>query len=203
MAASFDKQMSIQSTFFSRCSESEYAQATVIDNWNAFVAAGRHGVRVSMPEVLSYSDYRHFFNQVLTPGMPGALPPVESLYKDWGGHKAGLQHGQGFYLGDSARHAQQLLDTLQIDIPKEYFATPDHLLILLELYGFLLEHASAGEAQSFATSHFDWLDIYCNLLDKRLESETDESLKAAGVFYQGLICYIEDMVTSEQAVQSA
>lgn len=203
MAASFDNQMLVLGIFLSRSSEPEYADALSAQNWDSFIAYAPGQVRALLAQTLPYSDYRHFFNQVLTPGMPAALPPVESLYKDWGGHKAGLQYGQGFYLGESARAVQGLFDSLEMSVPAEYSATPDHLLLLLELYGFLYEHAGHSEAQVFAASHFDWLDTYRSLLAKRIASEDDESLVKAGVFYQGLIDYIAYMVRSEQAAQSA
>ncbi len=190
-------------TYFSRCSEADYVEALSPELWSSFVSAAPAYVRAALAEFLPYESYRHFFNVVLTPGMPHALPPVESLYKDWGGRQAGLQHGQGFYLGDSAREVTRLCAALEIDIPEEYAAIPDHLVLLLELFVFLRTNASAEETRAFAASHFDWLGTYRNLLAKRVAADDGEGLKEAGMFYQHLVDYIESMVTDEQTARSA
>lgn len=198
-----ENQMVIISVLFTRCDKAEYDEATTPANWDSFVAAARPGLRTALSAPLSFDDYRHFFNLVLTPGMPHALPPVESLYKDWGGHKAGIQHGQGFYLGDAAHHVESVFKALEIGIPAGYSAMPDHLLLLLELYTFLSEHADLHEVQEFAVRHFDWLDTYRKLLAMRVESEEDICLVRVSEFYQRIIDYLEDMVTNEQVAQSA
>ena len=67
--------------------------------------------------------------EVLTPGMPLAAMPVESLYKPWTS-LPGSQFGgaRGLYLGDAARHVQALYEALKVEIPKRFAAMPDHLV---------------------------------------------------------------------------
>ncbi|MBQ9068491.1 MAG: molecular chaperone TorD family protein [Eggerthellaceae bacterium] len=145
----------------------------------------------------SYDEYRHFFNRVLTPGIPGSLPPVESLFEDWGGHRAGLQHGQGFYLGRSAQHVQEVCDSLEIEVPEAYKAVPDHLLLLLELNEFLCDHAPADQAHLFAEEHFGWLSDYLDALGARMENEDDEALASAASFYCNFVDLVRRVVLDE------
>lgn len=198
-----ENQMMIFSALFTRCDKAKYTEATTVEKWDNFLATVRPHLRASLSAPLSFDDYRHFFNLVLTPGIPHALPPVESLYKDWGGRQAGIQHGQGFYLGDSAHHAKKVFETLEIEIPADFAAMPDHLILLLELYTFLCEHADAHGAQEFAARHFDWLEIYRELHVLRVAPEKDERLLRASEFYQCIIESIADMAGSEQAARSA
>lgn len=78
--------------------------------------------------------------EVLTPGMPLAAMPVESLYKPWTS-LPGSQFGgaRGLYLGDAARHVQALYEALKVEIPKRFAAMPDHLSLLCELLALYME----------------------------------------------------------------
>ena len=108
--------------------------------------------------------------EVLTPGMPLAAMPVESLYKPWTS-LPGSQFGgaRGLYLGDAARHVQ---------------AMPDHLSLLCELLALYMEAGNKEAARLLAQDHFDWLDAYDAALDERAEraasaSAFDEEERAA------------------------
>ena len=111
--------------------------------------------------------------EVLTPGMPLAAMPVESLYKPWTS-LPGSQFGgaRGLYLGDAARHVQALYEALKVEIPKRE---------LLPLY---MEAGNKEAARLLAQDHFDWLDAYDAALDERAEraasaSAFDEEERAA------------------------
>ena len=95
--------------------------------------------------------------EVLTPGMPLAAMPVESLYKPWTS-LPGSQFG-------GARG-------------------PDHLSLLCELLALYMEAGNKEAARLLAQDHFDWLDAYDAALDERAEraasaSAFDEEERAA------------------------
>ena len=123
--------------------------------------------------------------EVLTPGMPLAAMPVESLYKPWTS-LPGSQFGgaRGLYLGDAARHVQALYEALKVEIPKRFAAMPDHLSLLCELLALYMEAGNKEAARLLAQDHFDWLDAYDAALDERAEraasaSAFDEEERAA------------------------
>ena len=65
----------------------------------------------AVPDPVDGAARRMVEREVLTPGMPLAAMPVESLYKPWTS-LPGSQFGgaRGLYLGDAARHVQALYD---------------------------------------------------------------------------------------------
>ena len=69
-------------------------------------------------------------------------------------------------MGDSALHIKYLLETLALEIPKEYEGMPDHLTILLEIYAFLNQEGMRQEADDFLGDHFDWLPALSEALAK-------------------------------------
>lgn len=154
---------------------------------------------VAVPAVPDYADYRHFFNLVLTPGIPGALPPVESLYREWGGQRAGLQQGKGFYLGQSAQDVRALCARLEIEIPASFEAMPDHLLLLLELHAFLCEYAPAEQARAFAETHFTWLADYRHAIEAHARHCADDRIEDAAVWYCFVLGLVEKSVLEECA----
>ena len=159
----------------------------------------------ALPEhPLAYQDYRHFHNLVLTPGIPGAVLPVESLYKDWETGRLGTGGTQGLYLGPSARHIQELCRSLEIQIPPRFEATPDHLVLLLELHAFLAEHAGQDQARTFATEHLDWLGAFADALAARCRDANDDaSLAQAGDFFAGILRFIDNHVNQRACRQGA
>ncbi len=180
------------SVLFARTSEEDYASAIHAYGEDAACnAPWGDGGRLQAP---SFEEYRHFFNQVLTPGVPGSLPPVESLYRDWGGHRAGLQHGQGFYLGPSAAHVRQVCEQLDISIPTEFDAMPDHLIILIELNEFLCEHAPVEQTRAFADEHFSWLPVYRGALASRMAERNDDQLAVACTYYDAVLGFLETVL---------
>lgn len=140
---------------------------------------------LSAPDPLDHTARRMVEREVLTPAMPLAALPVESLYKPWTS-APGSQFGgaRGLYLGDPARHVQALYDALQVEVPERFAAMPDHLSLLVELLSLYVEAGNAETAQQFARDHFDWLDAYDDALAKRAEQAAtaplfDEEARAA------------------------
>lgn len=117
-------------------------------------------------------------------GQQTALP-VESVYKKWTTDptaRLSIAGSTGYLLGDSALHAQYLLNHYQLQIPSDYRMMPDHLLLLLELLSFLLENRPSEESHLFLNQHFDWLDSFGNAMNELPIEETDNC--KARHFYQ-------------------
>ena len=197
-----EHQLALFSALFVRTDQAAYEQLTACASWAAFLEGASEETARALAKPLGYDDYRHFVNRMLTPGIPGALPPVESLYKDWGGHRAGLQYGQGYYLGESALHVRAVCSSLGIEVPCEYQAAPDHVVLLLELSEYLFEHAPIQDALDFARSHFDWLDDYRVLLAERAATQ-DEALQRAAALYGQVIAYLEEFVFNDALIATA
>ena len=101
---------------------------------------------------------------VLEGGMPLAALPVESLYKPWDG-RAGSP--KGMYLGPSAAKMTALFGALDLELPQEFSAMPDHLSLLLETLSVFLDARNVPEAAEFARAHLDWLADYQVALEDR------------------------------------
>lgn len=112
---------------------------------------------------------------VLEGGMPLAALPVESLYKPWDG-RAGSP--KGMYLGPSAAKMTALFRALDLELPREFSAMPDHLSLLLETLSVFLDARNVSEAAEFARVHLDWLADYQAALEDR-EARVASSLANA------------------------
>lgn len=115
--------------------------------------------------------------------------PVESIFKQWtndSSAEVSIAREKGYLRGDSALHMEALLEKLGISIPEEMQATPDHLIILLEVMAVLCRHDKLNYQQSFVKEHFDWLADLKEAAEK-LESD----------FYRGWIQLIYDFVTED------
>lgn len=196
---------------FVRMDETEYREFFDSHTWEAIAASAVQALpgpaeQAELANVPSYTDYRHFFNTMLEAGIPGALPPVESLYKEWGGESGALDgaiSGKGFYLGASARHIQALCDQLEVTIPERFQATPDHLALLVELYEFLCTNASAADAQAFASAHLDWLEDYTHQLVQGAQQQKDTRLETTAQFFAAVLSVLNNEVTQQQTRKSA
>lgn len=104
--------------------------------------------------------YNNCFLGVRTP----FAVPIESVYKVWTtdeSYQVPHKSQKGYLMGDSALHIKHILESLGLEIPKEYELMPDHLTILLELYAFLVSKEMEKEAEQFRKDHLDWLpDFY-------------------------------------------
>ncbi|MEG1517689.1 MAG: molecular chaperone TorD family protein [Raoultibacter sp.] len=206
-------------TLFSRLDETAYTSITDDAFWNeiltvcrseayrndyesatekhtmATTSAGRNQHYAQLTKPPSYCEYRQFANRILTPGIPGHVAPIESLYVPWTempGSEIGNDTGR--YLSDRALHIMALCDQLAIEIPPTLRDTPDHLTLLCELWAFLDEHAPACDARAFAHDHGAWLATYRTALDARFDNIPDETLKKTLGFYQDLIDLVMQMM---------
>lgn len=179
---------------FTRLDEAEYRAFTEGDAWRAVT----HELNLTEPP-LPFSTYRHFTNNALTAGMPLAALPVESLYRPWS-ELEGAQGGnrQGLYRSDSALHIEALCEHLDLTIPPEFRAMPDHLALLTELLTFLDEYAPAPDARAFARDHFAWLPAYRDTLHERGIRADDGDLITAFKFYKNLTIEMEQAIRTYQ-----
>lgn len=116
---------------------------------------------------------------VLTPGGAVSLLPVESLYKTWSNPR---KHGQEpcafggathLYMGDSAHHVRALMDSLEIEVPIEFSAMPDHIVLLSELASIYGEAGNVCALKAFTNEHFDWIQSYAAELAEHKSSFAD------------------------------
>jgi TorA maturation chaperone TorD len=117
-------------------------------------------------------------------GKQSALP-VESIYKKWTDDPTArlpIAGSTGYLMGDPALHARYLLEHYQLQIPPDYRMMPDHLLLLLELLAFLLEHRPTEESRTFLNQHFDWLDSFGEAIQAITEDDPEDA--KAKRFYQ-------------------
>lgn len=180
-------------TLFTRVGENEYAAFCSPSWWQGFFAQYNPSDADSS-WALPFTSYHHYVNKILTPGIPGAVLPVESIYKDWGGAYEGMAHMRGMYLGSSAQHIIALCRQLEIEVPKDFSAMPDHLVVLLELAEFLRCNASEKDYTSFVDNHFDWLALYKDALVQRMRTENDSALVQTNNAYLCVLDAIEDFV---------
>lgn len=177
---------------FERMDETCYRELTNSQVWSSLVKArypkeeGAWQSSQECPnEVIfpSYESYRHFANRILIPGIPGSLPPIGSFYRG-GSSKNRTERG---YLSEHALHIKTLCEQLEITLPRQYQASPDHLSILLELLSFLHERASKQEVEEFIASHFDWLVLYQKEILARAQIEEENDLQESLFFYHFLV----------------
>lgn len=180
-----------------RSNDDEYQALTDDAAWSDFIATCR-ALAPSAPQIdaiaapLPLDRYRAFCNAILTPGIPGSVLPVESIYKPWSEIiSGGIGQNTGYYLGDHAQHIIALCDQLHIAIPQEFSATPDHLALLLELFAFMRANAPAQAWNEFSENHLDWLPTYEEALAEREALEPDQALAQSIRFYEQLTGLLE------------
>ncbi len=117
---------------------------------------------------------RRFELDVLTPGGVVSLLPVESLYEMWAdprlrdlGQKSAFGNAKHLYLGDSAHHIRALTGALDVDIPVEFTAMPDHIALLCELASIYCEAGNHPALESLLADHFGWIETYAEELAER------------------------------------
>ncbi|GEM_PF-920761 len=97
-------------------------------------------------------------NQQLFVGSPEALPLEESVYKAWTGDRSHPLAGEkGMAWGDPASHMLDVLESFGMIPDPEATMAPDHLAVLLEFLGFLIENRPPEEIRSFCGDHLDWV----------------------------------------------
>ena len=133
--------------------------------WNdPIVAAVATAHDVAAPSGGGARGWHALGTTILEGGMPLAALPVESLYKPWDG-RAGSP--KGMYLGPSAAKMTALFRALDLELPREFSAMPDHLSLLLETLSVFLDARNVSEAAEFVCAHLDWLADYQAALEDR------------------------------------
>lgn len=116
-----------------------------------------------------------------------AVRLVESVYRPWTlDESAALPFRKmtGLVGGDAAAHLTWLFGRMGLSIPEEWQATPDHLVLELELMSYLAGGADRASQITFLNQHLNWLP----LLLKRCEE--------AGIagFYRLLLAFAAQFV---------
>lgn len=190
--------LSLIAPLFSHLSEQEYADVRENPGWAAAHAAGeRLGANAAECEAFACASALPTWparslaqNELLVPGMPLAALPVESLYKPWSaasGNAYGAQ--RGLFLGDAARHLQAVYAALDLEVPHDFAAMPDHLTLVLDLLVLFLENGNMPAAAELAASHLDWLGDYDAALAHAAENvagATCLSAQRAATLAQGI-----------------
>ena len=92
-------------------------------------------------------------------GPNASIPLEESVYKSWTDDKGHPLRGvKGMAWGDSAMHMHITLREFGVDYDRSRLSAPDHLAVILEFLGFLLEAERTQDASSFSNDHLDWLE---------------------------------------------
>lgn len=92
-------------------------------------------------------------------GPKASVPLEESIYKPWTDEKGHPLRGvTGLTWGDCTVHMRDTLERCGIAYDPAMFSSPDHLAIILEFVGFLLESGRPEEAVAFSSDHLDWLE---------------------------------------------
>lgn len=157
---------------FYRFPDEEFIRELQNGEWEKLInelagQAGLAGDKIAWPEDLTYSSLKQEYIRCFTgAGEPAALP-VESVYKVWTQDPSArvmFAKQKGYLMGDSALHIQYLLDTLGVELPEEFRGQPDHLVVLLELLVYFLDHLELQDTLQYLQDHFDWLpDFYARL----------------------------------------
>lgn len=171
---------------FTRLSDADYVLVVSSDEWAHVLPAAQQLSRTAEERdrwtqalaPLTGYEYATCAGELFVPGLPFALMPVESLYRPWS-EVAGNQFGatRGLYLGDSARHMRDLYAALQLEVPEQFAAMPDHLSLELEFLALLLEAGNLQGACEFAADHLAWLADYdAALADRAVAVEANCTL---------------------------
>jgi TorA maturation chaperone TorD len=100
------------------------------------------------------------YNASMVPVGHKALLPVESLYKPWTDDEESypVVHGKkGLLMGDPALHMLELYRRAGFEIPEEFKAQPDHLILELEFLSILYENCPDTMVLQFMKDHLDWV----------------------------------------------
>lgn len=165
--------------FFARLTEEQYVDAVTGAHWNAVretvaaeAATDEERARwLAALAPLGASEREALRDELLLPGVPYAVIPVESLYKPWSAQEGNAFGAtRGLYMGDAARHMADVYRQLSLDVPEAFASMPDHLALELELLSLMLEAGNEAAARQFARDHFDWLDAYDDALARQRDA---------------------------------
>lgn len=155
--------------FFTRLTDDQYLDAISGESWKRVqdaVACAAHDAEertrwMSALTPLHAQERETLRDELLVPGLPYAVIPVESLYKPWSSQEGNAFGAtRGLYMGDAARHMSDVYRQLSLDVPEGFSSMPDHLTLELELLSLVLEAGNTAAARQFAHDHLDWLGAY-------------------------------------------
>lgn len=167
--------LSLIAPLFSYLDEKEYADLSENGAWSdartviARLArddceAARFSRACTLP---SWSERSAAQNELLVAGLPYAVLPVESLYKAWSSQEGNaFGSTRGLYMGDPARHLNDVYRELSLEVPRAFASMPDHLTLELELLAIVLEAGNLNAAHQLVRDHFDWLGSYDEALER-------------------------------------
>lgn len=85
---------------------------------------------------------------------------VESVHKAWTNDpdcRLSMAREKGYVMGDSALHMQELYRSSGMEVPEAFSGLPDHIVLELEFFAFLIEKGSDEAVRVFVRDHFDWV----------------------------------------------
>jgi TorA maturation chaperone TorD len=144
---------------------------------------------------LSLSQLAHWWREGIAP-VTGKCNPVESLYKQWTQDKTcqmPFAREKGWLGSDWACHMRELLAGFQVELPDQFTACPDHLILELELMAILAEHGSKTQQRQFLSTHLDWLG---DLSQKGIEQDIAK-------FYLAVFSCCRQYIEADQAMLEA
>lgn len=155
-----------------------------------FLSAGEVDALYCPP---TFAEKRSFAARHFTGGLPDSALPVESLYTAWdrpGTPDSLFAGATNMYLGRSARYMQALCESMNLTVPDDFAACPDHLALELDVCAVLLRSNMVDEARTFLSERFDWLTAY----RMRLIELSDDAR-----FYIGLVDVLLGIVATQTA----
>lgn len=167
--------LSLIAPLFSYLDEKEYCDLSESGAWEdlrnasaGFTRDDRDAVRfVQACTLPSWPERSAMQNELLVAGLPYAVLPVESLYKAWSSQEDNAFGAtRGLYLGDPARHLNDVYRELSLEVPEAFVSMPDHLTLELELLAIVLEAGNVKAACQLVRDHFDWLGSYDEALER-------------------------------------
>ena len=108
-------------------------------------------------EVLSdiQKDYERLFL-----GRGECVSLVESAYKPWTLDpecRLSFAREKGLLMGDSALHMAAIFQCAGVEVPEQFVACPDHLVLELEFLAALYREVGDREVEQFIGDHLDWI----------------------------------------------
>ncbi len=129
----------------------------------------------SLPDPGDRASLQHAYLSLFEAMKQPFAPPVESPYKLWYGDRDG-----GLMDGPAATEMERRYETIDASPPPAYPA--DHIALLLEYGGLLLEAGAVEAYRSFLEEHLDWIGALAELVDAAAED---------AVFYAFVIAVLD------------
>lgn len=94
---------------------------------------------------------------------PPYVVPVESVYKAWAesNPSAECSMERDMLMGDPAIEMLKRYQADGIELPPAFTAYPDHIALILDYAGLLLERGTRGAHEEFVAAHLDWMEPLC------------------------------------------